>query len=211
MKYSYSFQLNYDITSEEKEQAEKALSAFEHVSKLLHKCEQHLDILYIPFKDHPEVTPEELVEHRASLRRFRDKVINNFNTFKKATFRCIQLMNYFSSDTQSSKLVKSVISTVEEIEKNINEFSELFTNLEDKDFVPEIVKTIDCVKKDIEQLEDIIDERIKSHILTNILGKTWVNSLQDELKVNIDERVPLLVELNEQRQKALNNLKKKNK
>jgi hypothetical protein len=120
-------------------------------------------------------------------------------------------MQPFSSDTQSAKLIKSVITTVEEIENNINKFSELFNNLQDKDFIPNVIKTIEMVKKYIDQLEEIIDERIKTHIQTNILGETWVNSVQDHLKVNIEDRVPLLLELNQERQKILNNLKKVNK
>lgn len=211
MKYSYSFQLNYDITSKEKEQAEKALQAFDFALKSLHRANQHLDILYIPYKDHPEISSQELIEYRASLRRFRDKVIENFNNFKLATFKCIQLMQFFSSDAQSVKLTKSIISIVEEIENNINKFSEVFNNLEDKNFVSDIVKLIGDVKKDIEELEEIVDERVKTYLQTDILGKTWVNSVQDKLKINIEDRVPLLVELNQERQKALNNLKKQEK
>ena len=206
IKKSYSVQMSYDTTDAEKAQAEKAILAFNYTLKLLRTAADHLDIMYTPFKDHPTISSEEIVKFRAALRRFRDKVIENFNNFKIAAFKCITLMQVFSSDTQTAKLIKSFISSVEDIEKHVNKFSETFDNLESQNFVSDITKIIKEIKKEIDQLEDIIDDRIKTHIQTNILGKTWIDSVSDELQMNVEKKTPLLIELNKERQRQLNQL-----
>src|ERR1019366_9363245 len=130
IKHSYSVQLTYDVTDAEKAQAEKALIAFDFSSKLLGVAKDHLNIMHTPFKDNNDISTEEVIKFRAALRRFRDKSIENFNEFKKASFKCIALMQLFSSDTQTSKLIKSFISSVEDMEKQVNKFSESFNDLE---------------------------------------------------------------------------------
>lgn len=198
--------MSYDVTDAEKAQAEKAIIAFNYALKMLRSAADHLNIMYTPFKDHPDISDQEIIKYRAALRRFRDKSIDNFNNFKIAAFKCITLMQIFSSDTQTAKVIKSFISSVEDIEKQVNKFSELFDNLESKTFVAEITKLVEDIKKEIDQLEEIIDDRIKSHIQSNILGKTWIDSISDELQINVEKKTPLLIELNKERQKELNQL-----
>lgn len=200
--------MTYDVTDAEKAQAEKALIAFNTALKLLNQASDHLNIMLTPFKDHPDISSDEIMNFRAALRRFRDKSIDNFNAFKIGAFKCITLMQMFSSDTQSAKLIKSFISSVEDIEKQVNKFSELFNNLESKDFVAQVVKIIEGIKKETDQLELLIDDRIKSHVQSNILGKTWVDGVSNELQMSIEKRTPLLIELNKERENELNNLSK---
>lgn len=209
IKKGYSAQLTYDITDLEKAQAEKALLAFDYTLKLLRLSSDHLNIMLVPFKDHPEIPEKEVVKYRAALRRFRDKVIENFNNFKRYSFQCVSLIQTFSSDTQTSKLIKSFISSVEDIEKLVNKFSGLFDQLDSKDFISEIVKETEQIQKEIEQLEELIDGRIKTHIQTNILGKTWVDSVSNELQINVENKTPIIIELNKKRQEELNHLNKR--
>lgn len=203
IKRGYSTQMSYDITNDEKMQAEKALMAFDYALKVLNLADQHLNIMFVPFKDYTDVKPEEILKFRAALRRFRDKAIENFNNFKVAAFKCINLIQPFSSDTQTAKLIKSFISSVEDMENQVNSFSKLFESLESKDFVAKVVQIIDGIKKEIKQLNQIVEERIKNHIQTNILGKTWVDAISKELQINVDKKTPLLIELNKERQKEL--------
>jgi hypothetical protein len=206
IKRGYSTQMSYDITNDEKVQAEKALMAFEYALKVLNLADQHLNIMFIPFKDHGDIKPEEILKFRAALRRFRDKAIENFNNFKIAAFKCINLIQTFSSDTQTAKLIKSFISSVEDMENQVNNFSKLFESLESKDFVQKVVQIIDGIKKEIKQLNQIVEDRIRTHIQTNILGKTWVDSISKDLQVNVEKKTPLLIELNKERQKELSEL-----
>lgn len=206
IRKSYSVQMSYNITDAEKAQAEKALLAFNMCLKLLTIALDHLNIMGIPFKDHPDIAPEQLIKFRAALRRYRDKCIENFNNFKLTAFKCITYMQPFANDTQTAKLLKSFISSIEDIEKQVNIFSDLFNNLKSKDFITQAVQLIDSIKKEVNQLEEIIDDRIKSHIQSDILGKSWVNNISDELEMKIEKKTPLLIDLNKERQEELRGL-----
>jgi hypothetical protein len=210
-KTAYSVQLTYDLSDDEKAQAEKALLAFDYASKFLRRASEHLNIMLTPFKDNPDISPEEIVKFRTPLRRFRDKAIENFNQFKIAAFKCVSLMQMFSSDTQSSKLTHSFVSSVENIEKQVNKFSALFEDLKSKDFVQSIITSITDIQKETDELQEIIEERIKEHLQTNILGKTWVDGVSQQLQMNIEKKTPLLIELEQKRQQELTDLNNQGK
>lgn len=212
IKNSYSVQMSHQVSDAEKEQAEKAIKSFSVALKLLKSASDHLDIMLTPFKDHSDISKEQLTKFRAALRRFRDRAIDNFNTFKITAFQCFTLMNLFSTDTQTLKLMKSFISSIEGIEKQVNDFADLFGDLESKTFVTDVVKAIESVKKECEELKDIIDERITPHIQKNIIGKTWVDSVSSDLKMEVEKQTPLFMDLFSERQDQLNESQKdKNK
>lgn len=208
IRRSYSLMMSYDISSAEKAQAEKALLAFNLTLRLLNISLDHLNIMSVPFKDHPDISTEQLIQFRAALRRYRDKCIENFNNFKVAAFKCISLLQPFSNDTQTAKLIKSFISSIEDVEKQVNLFSDVFNNLKSKDLVASIVQIAEAIKREAKQLEEIIDDRIKSHIKTNILGKSWVNNVSDKLDMTIEKKTPLIMELNKKRQEELQGIER---
>lgn len=209
IRKSYSVQMSYNISDAEKAQAEKALLAFNSALRLLTIALDHLNIMAIPFKDHPDIPAEQLIKFRAALRRYRDKCIENFNNFKLTAFKCITFMQPFANDTQTAKLLKSFISSIEDIEQQVNIFSDLFNNFKSKDFITKSVQALDSIKKEVNQLEEIIDDRIKSHIQKDILGKSWVDDISNELEMKVEKKTPLLVELNKERQEELEGLLKK--
>ena len=194
-KQSYAVQMSHQVSEAKKEQAKKAITAFDTTMKTLRSANDHLDIMFTPFKDHPDISTEQVVKFRAALRRFRDKAIENFNQFKIQAFHCYTLMVVFSSDTQTSKLMKSFISAIEDIEKYVNEFSELFAELESKSFVQDVTKDIEKIHKESDALKEIIEDRIKNHIQKNIIGKNWIDSVSDELSVKVEENKPIMMDL----------------
>lgn len=207
-KTAYAIQMSYDVSDEEKLQAEKALMCFNYALKLLNTASDHLDIMKTPFKDNPGTSPDELMRARAAVRRFRDKVIDNFNQFKITTFKCVNIMQIFSSDTQTLKLMKALISSVDNLETKVNDFADLFNDLESNDFSKSVVMCIESIQKQCEEIDKLIDERIKSHIQSNILAKSWVNSVSDNLQMSIQKNTPLILDLFNKRQDQLNDLAK---
>lgn len=205
-KKAYSIQMSYNVSDEEKKLAEKALLYFDFALKKLNIATTHLNIMKTPFKENPEIDPKSIINARAALRRFRDKVIDNFNEFKVVCFNCVNIMQSFASDTQSVKLMKSFISSIDGVEVKVNDFADLFLDLQSKEFVNDIVKIIEEIQKESDSLEEIIDERIKNHIQTNILAKSWVDSISNNLQVNIEKKTPLILDLFNKRQDQLNEL-----
>src|ERR1700722_13432503 len=163
-KKAYSVQMSYEVSDAEKAHAQQALLCFEFAIKSLRQAADHLDIMKTPFKDNQDITPEEVMKARAAIRRFRDKSIDNFNHLKEMSFKCVNTMQTFASDTQSVKLMKSMITAIDELEIKVNNFSEVFDDLQSKDFPKNVVSAIQDIQDQCDDIEEIIDERIKPHI-----------------------------------------------
>lgn len=198
--------MTYDVSDEEKVQAEKAILFFNHASKILDIAQDHLNIMKTPFKDNPDIDTKELMKARAAIRRFRDKAIENFNDFKREAFKCVSVMQIFESDTQTLKLMKSFISSIDELEENVNRFASLFDDLESESFPKDIVTSIEEVQKQCDEVKEIADDRIKTHIQTNILATSWVDSVSNNYQMQIEQKTPLIVELFNKRQDQLNDM-----
>ena len=195
--------MSYTVPSEEKDRAEKILKGFDFLLKKLQAADEHLDLIYVPFKENPSITPEQTYKARAALRRYRDKVADNFNGIKRIAFRCYIMLQPFASDTQIVKISKVFILSMSDIEKQVNRFIDLFATLEAKDFAQTVVKAVENVKKEVAQLQQIAEDRIKGHIETNILARNWVNNVSEELQEKVEKRIPLAVELVNERNKML--------
>jgi hypothetical protein len=214
IKKAYSVSMSYDVSDDEKNHAEKALLYFDEAQKKLNIASTHLNIMKTPFKENTDITPESVMEARAAMRRFRDKSIENFNDFKVIAFKCVTIMQTFSSDTQSVKLMKSFISSIDGLELKVNSFAELFSDLQSKEFVTKIVESIENIQDDCKSVDELIDERIKTHIQTNILARSWVDNISNDLQTKVEEKTPLIIELFNERQDQLNgviNQKSENK
>lgn len=206
IKKAYSVQMSYEVSDTEKVAAEKALLHFNFAIKKLFLASDHLNLIKTPFKDNTNINSEEIMKARAALRRFRDKAIDNFNLFKQMAFKCVHSMQHFSADTQSVKLMKSFINSIDQLEVSVNNFAELFLDLESKDFPQKIVEKIEKIQTQCDEIEEIIDERIKSHIQKNILATSWVDSVSNELQMQIERKTPLVLDLFDKRQDQLNKI-----
>lgn len=202
LKKAYSVQMSYTVTDQEKMIAEKALLRFKHAKKTLEAASDYLNIMNTPFKDNTDMPPDEVYKARAALRRFRDTCVENFNKFKEVAYKCVGIMENFSSDTQTVKLMKSFINSIDDLEADVNKFIDLFDELKDKDFSKNIVESIEKIKKQCEEVNSIINERVKSHIQKNILSSNWTNDVGNRLKTHIDKRKPMIIRLLEENEKA---------
>lgn len=206
IKKSYSIQMSYNVNDSEKHQAQQALLYFKAAEKLLLQASDHLNIMLTPFKDNPDMTPDDVMKARPVIRRFRDKAIDNFDEFKKSAFQCVNLMQIFESDTQTQKLMKSFITAIDQLEIKVNQFADLFNDLQSKDFPKNVVTHLEDIQKQCDEIDQIIDERIKSHIQENILATSWVDSISNDLQTRIEQKTPLIVDLYNKRQDQLNDV-----
>lgn len=197
--------MSYDLNSAEKVYAEKALICFNIARRKLNIAKNHLDIMGTPFKDHPDIPEDQIISHRAAMRLFRDKSLANFDQFKEAAFKCIAFLQPFSNDTQTTKFIKSFTSLVEALETNVNDFAETFENLKDKNFVASVSKSIKDIQDKIDQIDELIEDRIKPHLQSDILGKSWVLNVGDKLNVKLDQKEPIMVDLSKEEDKKTTN------
>ena len=202
-KISYNSQITYDVSEEEKEKADKALTWFGYLNDSLKQSTEHLNLIYNPFKKNSTISPDLVFKRRAALRRYRDQVAKNFNKFKKIAFKCFVLLQPFASDTQTTKLIKALVMSIGDIEKQVNKFIELFSDLKSENFAQAVVKAIENIKKESEQLEQIIDDRIKDHLQNNILARSWVDSISQDLQEKVERKTPFITRLVEERERTL--------
>lgn len=195
-----------DITPTEKAAAEKSILVFDYTIKELNKATDYIQLMLTPFKDNPDIPEDEIIEFRSALRRYRDKLLENFKSFKEAAFQCIVALNPFSMDTETTKIKKSFISMVDELEVEVNKFAKLFSDLKDKSFVQSIVSSLTDIDKKSEDIKEFIEDRAKNHIQKEILGKTWIDSISDEFNIKLDQPMPKLLELEKDRNKQISDL-----
>ena len=198
-KRAYLLQMNSELNDEEKSVANRALIRSRKAEKDLRFCLNFIIVFYTPFKDNGGATPEYIFKTRASLRIFRNKNIENFNNFKMSAFYLLECLEYFSTDIQTIKIVNSFNSYIDELEDLVNKFSQLFNDLNSKDFVPEAIKLLDLIKDKIEDVIDMINNRINKHVKENILSINWRDELATKLNKTIKEQVPILLELGKKR------------
>ena len=196
-KKVYAASMTYDVPDGEKDQASKIIIHLDNLLTAITKCEEQLDLIYTPFKDQTS-TSDQIFAARAALRRYRDRLVDNFNDLKRQAFRCFLLMQPFSIDTQIVKLSKSFVLAISDVEKQVNRFVDLFNNLKSKDFSQTVVKAVDNINSELAQLKQIIEDRMKNHIKNNILARNWVDDVSDELQEKVEIKVPLSLKLLEE-------------
>lgn len=218
-KRAYSVQMNTEVPDSEKRIAENTVKYFDSLILLMDDVSKYLDIIYIPFMKHDNVDMEMITDYRDTFRQYRDQIKKKFKNIFIKSYKCVSMMNEFGSDISISDLVDSFIDSIRELDKYIDTFVSIFSNLNNPDFRNNLVSTIDSIKKQLNQIEQLIKDRILEHIDTNILAKDWTSDFanalnsEDDVENSLDgvvdkdfiqKRVPLVQKLYEERQKALN-------
>lgn len=200
-KRAYTAMMTYVVSDQEKQQAEKAIRWFTYCLKMLDQCQEHLNLIYNPFKKQPDISTDDVFARRAMLRIYRDKVIDNFNQFKRIAFKSYAIIQPFSSDTQMDKISSAFVESVEDIETQVNRFVDLFDDLKSEEFSKGVIAAIEHIKKEIAQLEQLVNDRVKTYLQTNILARNWVDGISTELQEKVEKKSPLVMQLVEERLK----------
>jgi dGTP triphosphohydrolase len=200
---AYSIQMHFGVPESEKRVAEKAEEYFEQLISGLQDAKDYLDLIYVPFQKHQNIDMEMVTDYRKTFREYRDQVKLKFRKIVKKAYKCVALMNSFSTDTATEEIMESFIGTIRELDKYVDTFVSIFSNLNSSEFRDHLISTIDSLKKQMNQIEQLIRDRILEHIDSNILAKNWAKDISDGNSEPIEERVPLVVQLFKERQKAL--------
>jgi hypothetical protein len=177
--------MSIEITQEEKDIAEIAIRLFKVADKEIKLASDYLNVLKTTFEELPDIKPSDVFEARASMWVFRDKAIEKFNIFKISAFKCVNVMGKFQTDPAIMKLVNSFINSVDELEIVVNDFSDLFNNLESKTFVTDFMGKIKSIQSKVDDISDIIKNSIKKHLQEHILGTTWFDALSKDKNLKV--------------------------
>jgi len=202
-KKAYSVQMNFNVPDSEKQVAEKASEHFEQLLSQMQEASEYLDLIYVPFQKRQNVDMEMITDYRKTFRQYKDRVKSKFSKIIRRAYQGVALMNEFGIDTATEELMDSFIGSVRELEKYIDTFVSIFSNLNSPEFRNHLVSTIESIKKQLNQIRQLLNDRVLEHIDSNILAKNWANDISEHSENPIQERVPLVVQLFKERQKAL--------
>ena len=118
-----------------------------------------------------------------------------------SAFYLLECLEYFSTDVQTIAIVNSFNSYIDELEDLVNKFSDLFSDLKSKDFIKKSIEYLDKIKSKIDDVLDMLDNRINKHIKENMLSINWRDELAATLNKTIKDRVPILLELEKKQNK----------
>lgn len=181
-----ALQLNYEISEQEKKQAVVVINLFNDVLDKLSLVVQHLKFMENSFSsDKDSITPDEVLNRRAALRQFRDKLIDLFNDmiFDKSNegiLPALKSAEIFDSDMKISNLKNLVTDSFVSLKDHTNKFIELFSDLEDKEFVQNVIAGIGVVLKEASKFEEIIRNNFLKYIKENIFPQNVESKILDK-------------------------------
>lgn len=204
-KIASTIEMSFDIPEEEQHEAQLASDCFSEVINALDHAKDHLNIIYEPFKKADEIPPESVWEYRGAIRRYKDAIKENYNKVKSYGFKALIRLNTFSSDTHIMELINTFKSAIGDLEKQVNIMLDILDDLKAIEFKDNVISGIESIRHESFKIEKLIKERIMDHLDSNILTKDWVSSVSDDLKVTIQNKVPYITQLFQERQKAIGN------
>jgi dGTP triphosphohydrolase len=202
-KNAYSVQMNYDVPESEKKIAEMAKQHFEEVIVACEDLADYLLKIYNPFYKLQNPDMKLIQKYSKTFIDYSKEVNNKFEDILTATKESIKSMEEFRADTSTEEMMDSFMGAIRELRKYIDIFMSIFQNLNNQDFRNNLISTIDSTKRQLNQIKQLIMDRILEHIENNILARNWSESISDDQDIKQEEKVPLVVELYRKRQQAL--------
>ena len=195
--------MSFDVPDSKKEIAEKAQQQFETLLSNLKLNVEYMDFLYIPLKKCSSLNSDVMGDYRDTFMQFQERVKAKYDESIKAAFHCMLLMNEFGTDTPVKDMMSSFDGLIKDLEKFVNIYLSIFSNLNSPDFKKDILATTDTVRKCTNQIKQLVNDRVIQHIDDNILAKDWSSELSNKFEQEVDKKIPLVTQLYEERQRAL--------
>lgn len=204
-KIANTIEMSFDVPDSEQQQAQDTVDAFKKVLSTIDAAKKHLDLMYEPFKEAQDVPEEALLEYRGAIYRYKEQIKKNFNDVKGCAFLAMSKLKMFATDTHVTELLNTFKNTISDLEENVSALLDTLTDLKNQEFKDKLVKAIDSIDSASIEIEKLINDRIFDYIDTNILAKDWVSSARKQLKQEVEEHIPYITQLFEERQRALGN------
>jgi len=206
LKIAQRIEMSIDIPDSKKNIALSLVKKLESIAGKLNSFDSHLDILYNPFSNHDTVSVESVQEIRGTLSRYKEAIKENLFEIKKFAILVVAALETFSSDISVVELLNSFTDFIGELENKSDLLFKDMDNWSSETYRQDILKDIDDIKNQKIQIENLIFDRIIKYINSNILAKSWVSSLNDELEFSINKKEPYIKRLFKERENALQDL-----
>ncbi len=182
-------QIMFEVPEAEKK---AAVLALEHLDDLLENklsnMMEHLELIYEPFKNHQGITPEQAHSAEVHFQTFVETVKENLTDVKISIYKCMKLLETFSSDHEVGKILKSIDEFIDNLDHQVETLTDVLENTKSKEFQTNVIKCIDAIKKIEAQIEELINERIKDFLKKNILNENWATEIKREISEEKEEQ-----------------------
>lgn len=202
-KLANIIEMVFKIPESEKELARQALELTQKLGAKLKQSEDYLDIIYDPLKKFENLDGEKLVEKQGLFVRFKNKSKENYEELMEESFKLITLLKYFENDTKMAEIISSLNSELDKLKKQVEDLFDSLDNLEGITFQTDAVGEIENIQKTTEQLKNYLDDRINNYLTKNVLAENWINDIENKLNSKIEQKIPLITQLYNERQQAL--------
>lgn len=202
-KLAQLVEMSLDVPSSEKKAARKVVSMMEKLCKKIEQFDEHLDLIYNPLKNNQTASKESVIENRGAIKRYTDKIEENFDELTKFSLMIVKELNVFSTDSHIKELIKSFTNAFGDVEVSIKSLIAALDDWKSKEYRDNVLVSIENVKKQAAQVYKLLNERIIEHINTNIIANTWVDNISDKLNVTVQEREPYIKKLHREREEKL--------
>lgn len=202
-KIASIIEMSFEIPEAEKKEAQLACQYLEQVINAIDHATDHLDIIYQPFKQAPQLSPEAVWEYRGAIRRYKEKINENFSKVKVISLYALNHLNLFSSDTHILEINNSFRDSVEELSEKVESLLDVLDQMKDVNYKDIVIQAIEAVRQAGDKTEILIKERALDFINSNILVKNWTTDLSQDLKLELKKKEPYISQLFKERQDAL--------
>jgi hypothetical protein len=209
-KLAYTIDLSFNIPKSEQEIGFQAYQIFKNIINLIALSKDHLDIIYNPFKKYDNISSEVLISYRGKLNIYKQQIKDNFEDIKSSSLYAIDKLDYFKSDTHILELINAFKEAISSIEKQVVILLDVLDNYKSENFKLELLSSIESVKKECVETDKLIKDRIIQHLEENIINNDWATATSEKLQTKIQDKIPLITELFNERQKALEQMQSPN-
>lgn len=202
-KLAQLVEMSLDVPSSEKKVAKQIVSTMEKVCKKIEQFDEHLDLIYNPLKNNETASKESVIENRGAIKRYTDKIEENFDELTEMSLLVIRDLNVFSTDGHIKELIKSFTNAFGDVEDSVKSLIASLDDWKSEEYRDNVLVSIENAKKQAAQVYKLLNERIIEHINTNIIANTWVDNVSDKLNITIQEREPYIKRLHREREEKL--------
>ena len=206
IKIAETVEMSIAIPDSEKGAASVLVSTLEKLSAKYDAFNTLLDKIYNPFSGDQEVSKESVENNKKPFMDYKIEIDEKLKEIKQVAMLCVEKLIIFSSDTDINELLASFKSGIDQIEDNVRILGDALVSWDSDDFKDMVVKSVENLKKEINNSRELINDRIISHINENILGKSWIDEIGKDMNLDIKDKEPMIKELYKEREKQLQNM-----
>jgi hypothetical protein len=203
-KIADTVEMSIVIPDSEKGIATKLITNLEKLSKKYDAFNTLLDKIYTPFSNSEQQIPEESIKkYKPSLVQYKKEIEESTKEIQHLAILCEEGLKEFASDTDIGEILATFENDISVISDDVRILGDVLYKWDDNDFKDMVVKAIENLKKEIGNSRELINDRIIPHINENVLKKSWVQDVGEEMNYEIKDKEPIIKELYKEREQKM--------